>query len=101
MLVSLPDQLTYHTYIIQAATLALEEHYSYSQDGGKRAATRRGKSARKRARRSVAEIYHCLGPIYFPRAYRMSYDSFWRLLDLLEVKIEEAAAAIRGYLPKE
>jgi hypothetical protein len=100
MKVSLPDQLAYHAYIIQAAALASAEHF-YSQNGGKRAATRRGKSARKRVRRSVEEIYHCLGPIYFRRAYRMSYDSFWRLHDLLEVKIEEAAAIVRGYTPKD
>ena len=62
MKVSLPDQLAYHAYIIQAAALASAEHF-YSQNGGKRAATRRGKSARKRVRRSVEEIYHCLGPI--------------------------------------
>jgi hypothetical protein len=43
---------------------------------------------------SVEEIYHCLGPIYLHRAYQMSYDSFWRLHNLLEVKIEEAAAMI-------
>jgi hypothetical protein len=30
----------------------------------------------------------------------MGYDSFWRLHDLLEAKIEEAAARIRGYMPK-
>ncbi len=96
----MPDQLAYHAYIIQAAALASAEYYSY-QNGGKRAATRRGKSARKRIRRSVEEIYHCLGPIYFRRAYRMSYDSFWRLHDLLEAKIEEAAASLRGYEPKD
>ena len=83
--VSLPDQLTNHAYIIQAAALAFAEHF-YSQN----AATRRGKSAQKRVRQSVEEIYHCLGPIYFCLAYRMSYDLFWRLHDLLEVKIEES-----------
>ena len=100
MNVLLPDQLAYHSYIIQAAALASAEHF-YLQNGGKRAATRQGKSARKRIRQSVEEIYHCLGPVYFCRAYRMHYVSFWRLHDLLEVKIEEAAATTRGYLPKE
>jgi len=37
--VSLPNQLTYHAYIIQAAALAFAEHF-YLQNGGKRAATR-------------------------------------------------------------
>ena len=31
----------------------------------------------------------------------MSYDSFWRLHDLLEIQIEEAAALIHGYSRKE
>jgi hypothetical protein len=96
MKLSISDQLTFHAYIIQAAAHASAEHY-YLQNHGKRAATRLGKSARKRVRRSVGEIYHCLGPIYFRRAYRMSYNSFWRLHDLLEAKIEEAAANVRGY----
>ena len=47
MKVLLPDQLAYHAYIIQAAALAPAEHF-YSQNGGKRAATRQGKSERWR-----------------------------------------------------
>jgi hypothetical protein len=99
MKVSLPDKLMYHQYIIQAAALVSEEHY-LSQNGGK-TATRRGKSARKRVRRSVAEIYHCLGSIYFRRAYRMSYYSFLRLHEKLEAKIEDVASKVRGYSRKE
>ncbi len=56
--------------------------------------TGRGKSAQKRVPRSIEELYHCLGPIYFFCAYQMSYDSLWRLHNLLEVKIEESAAKI-------
>ena len=82
MVVSLPDQLAYEAYIIQAAALASAAHF-YSRDRRKRVATRRGKSARRRIRRSVEEIFDCLGPIYFRRAYRMSYESFWRLHSLL------------------
>ena len=99
MKISISDQLTFHAYVIQAPALASAEHF-YSQNGGKRAAMHRGTSARKRVRRSVEEIYHCLGPMYFRRAYRMSYDSFLCLHDLLELKIEEAAANVRGYTPK-
>ena len=36
----------------------------------------RRSSARKRTRRSVQEIFDCLGPAYFRRAYRMTYESF-------------------------
>lgn len=57
----LPDQLTYHTYIIQAAAVAAV-HF-HSQHGGKQVATRTGKSARKRIRCSIVEIYNCLGPM--------------------------------------
>ncbi len=37
---------------------------------------RLGKPARPQQRRSVAEIYEMLGPIYFRRAYRKTYNSF-------------------------
>jgi len=100
MVVSLPDQLAYEAYIIQAAALASAAHF-YSRDRRKRVATRRGKSARRRIRRSVEEIFDCLGPIYFRRAYRRSYESFWRLHSLLEAKIDDVAAKIRGYSPRE
>ena len=40
---------------------------------------RHGHPPRKRQRRSIKEIYDCLGPHYFRRAYRMTYDSFWIL----------------------
>lgn len=42
-----------------------------------------------RTRRSVQDIYNCLGPLYFRRAYRMTYDSFCRLHDKLQEKILE------------
>ena len=35
--------------------------------------------ARKRKRRTVEEVYECLGQNYFRRAYRMSYDAFRKL----------------------
>jgi hypothetical protein len=100
MKVSLPNQLTYHASIIQVAALSSVEHF-YLQNGERRAATCQGKSAWKRVCWPIAEIYHCLGPIYFRCAYQMSYDSFLHLHDLLEVRIEEAAAKIQGYMPKE
>ncbi len=42
-----------------------------------------------RTRQSVQDIYNCLGPLYFRRAYRMTYDSFCRLHDKLQDKILE------------
>ena len=69
---------------------------------GKRAArpgTRSGKSPRKRIRRTVNDIYICLGSTYFRRAYRMSYQAFCSLHELLEQgiidSIKEAAAENR------
>ena len=35
--------------------------------------------ARNRTRRSVHEIFDCIGPAYFRRAYCMMYESFWVL----------------------
>jgi hypothetical protein len=44
-----------------------------------RIGSRKGCQTRKRERRSVEQIYNALGPQYFRRAYRMSYQSFWKL----------------------
>lgn len=67
MKLSLSDKLTCHAYIIQAAAAALAANF-HSQ-GGNQVPTPRGKSVRRRTRRLVAEIYNCLGPIYFGRAF--------------------------------
>jgi hypothetical protein len=52
-----------------------------------------GRKPRQRSRRSMAEIYESLGPYYFRRAYRMSYESFNRLHGRMKEGIEAAAAA--------
>ena len=62
--------------------------------------TRLGKSPRFRIRRTVDDIYQCLGPIYFRRAYRMSYESFWQLHDLLSPAMKDVASSVRRYIPK-
>jgi hypothetical protein len=51
---------------------------------------RLGRSPRKRVRRTVEEIYQCLGPVYFRRAYRMGYESFLKLHDKLAPEIISA-----------
>eukprot|EP00970_Alexandrium_tamarense_P016947 scaffold7881_cov103-Alexandrium_tamarense.AAC.1 len=53
---------------------------------------RRGKQTKQRERRTVEQIYQCLGDIYFRRAYRMSWLSFWQLHDKLCGPIEETVA---------
>ena len=51
----------------------------------------RGRSFRKRQRRSVRDIYEELGDVYFRRAYRMKYDTFNRLATLLSPYIIESS----------
>ena len=51
---------------------------------------RHGKPARERQRRRVAQIYKSLGPIYFRRAYRMTYESFCILHKILDDGIDRA-----------
>ena len=61
-------------FIIKAAALAAAVHI---KQRSRRPPTRLGKGPRFRIRRTVDEIYECLGPIYFRRAYRMTYESFF------------------------
>ena len=49
--------------------------------------TRLGMASRYRVRNSVAFIFDALGPIYFRRAYRMTYESFQLLFQKLEPKL--------------
>lgn len=61
---------------------------------------RLGKPPRYRHRRSVEQIYACLGDVYFRRAYRMSYASFWVLHGKLHDGIV-AASALRANITKQ
>jgi hypothetical protein len=60
--------------------------------GSSRKGSRKGKAARERVRRTVEQIYRGLGPIYFRRAYRMTYASFWVLHGKLHDGILSAIA---------
>jgi hypothetical protein len=53
--------------------------------------SRKGTKRRPRQRRTVWQIYNCLGDIYFRRAYRMSYQSFWELHKKLKSGIVQAS----------
>jgi len=68
--------------IVKAAALAACRRYRQLRQ--RRLGTR---SPRKRIRRTVEEIYECLGPVYFRRAYRMSYESFLKLHDKVAPEI--------------
>ncbi|KAL3783157.1 hypothetical protein HJC23_001507 [Cyclotella cryptica] len=56
-----------------------------------------GAPTNTRRRRTIQEIYMCLGAKYFQRAYRMSYESFWKLHEKLK---EGIVLAHKQYLEK-
>jgi hypothetical protein len=43
----------------------------------------------RRARRTVEEVYECLGDVYFKRAYRMTYESFRKLADKISPYMQQ------------
>ena len=57
---------------------------------------RRSIRARPRQRRTVQEVFDGLGQIYFRRAYRMEYSTFWLLHDKLKKSMGENLYRIRG-----
>ena len=56
---------------------------------------------RRRARRDVLQIYDCLGPVYFRRAYRMDYRTFWVLHDKLQKNIVKYRNILRRRSTRE
>ena len=77
--------------IVKAAALAACRRYRQLRE------RRLGRSPRERIRRTVEEIYQCLGPVYFRRAYRMTYESFLKLHEKVAPKIIEAFQQQRRY----
>ena len=67
--------------IVKAAALAACRRYRQLRQ------RRLGRSPRKRIRRTIKEIYKCLGPVYFRTAYWMSYESFLKLHDKVALEI--------------
>ena len=57
----------------------------------------RGRHAQQRQRQSVADVYNILGDSIFRRAFRMTYDSFWRLHAILLPHITEQTTKSRRY----
>ena len=84
--------------IVQAVAFAAAEilHKEESSVSSSRA----GRIAEGRVRRSVHEVYRCLGNSYFQRAYHMSYKSFWNRHTKLATRINRARLAMRRYVPK-
>lgn len=60
----------------------------------KKVSKRRSSRARPRIRRSVEEIYESLGPTYFRRAYRMTYESFLKLHQKLHEGIQRVVSVV-------
>jgi hypothetical protein len=53
-----------------------------------------------RVRRSVHELYMCLGDMYFQRAYHMPYESFRKLHQMLASGINYARLKMHRYVTK-
>lgn len=60
---------------------------------------RTGTVNRIRERRTIENIYNQLGPTFFRRSFRMEYEDFLRLWQLLEEGIEEMAGNTREWGP--
>ena len=91
MLLLRHKRATASSLIVKAA--AVIAAYLHRHRAMARRHNRLGKSPCHRIQHTVEEIYNCLGPIYFRRTYRMSYESFWCLHDKVAPKIDE-------YIPK-
>lgn len=78
------------------AASAAAMHFIRGKNAIKRG-SRYGAPTNTRRRRTVQEIYMCLGAKYFQRAYRMSYESFWKLHEKLKDGI---VLAHKQYLEK-
>eukprot|EP00970_Alexandrium_tamarense_P018495 scaffold13344_cov215-Alexandrium_tamarense.AAC.1 len=74
--------------IIVAVAAYADKHFSRKHSKG----SRRGKRTKQRERSTVEQIHQCLGDIYYRRAYRMSWLSFWTLHDKLCGPIKETIA---------
>ena len=75
--------------VASAAAAAAQQHFVRHSRRQRRCPRRvrrgsaPGRRFRKRARRSVRDIYEELGDVYFRRAYRMKFSSFQRLATML------------------
>jgi hypothetical protein len=78
--------------IVKAAVL-VAAYCCHGQAWGR--GNRLGKLIRTRVRPTIKEVYNCLGPIYFRRAYRMTHESFWCLHEKVGPQID---AFISKYL---
>ena len=83
-----PCQFLAARIVTHAVLKWVRDRRGRSSSSGRKGAiggTRLGKAIRRRRQRSVEEIYRCLGPIYFRRAYRMTFANF----TLLHTKLRD------------
>ena len=84
--------------VIQSAVIAAAVHYM-----NRRESVRRQRSIRitfPRQRTSVVEVYNSMGPRIFRRAFRMTFDAFWRLHSILLPHLRTAISDNSNYVRK-
>jgi hypothetical protein len=83
--------------VIQSAVIAAAVHYMNRRE------SRRQRSIRitfPRQRTSVVEVYNSMGPRIFRRAFRMTFDAFWRLHSILLPHLRTAISDNSNYVRK-
>ena len=92
------ERLSGASAMIPQAVLAAVTHYR-----NKKARSRKQRVPRiaiPRQRGSVVDVFQCLGPSIFRRAFRMTFDSFWRLYSILSPHISSSLAEGSKYVCK-
>ena len=82
--------------VVQPAVLAAAHYYAQKVQLDQRTP----RVAVPRQRNSVSHAYNSLGPRLFRRAFRMTFDAFWRLHSILLSHIETAISKRRDYVRK-
>ena len=62
---------------------AAVEAATAEMDAQERLPRARGRYFQRRERRSMTDVYNLMGDLIFRRAFRMTFDSFWRLHAIL------------------
>lgn len=74
-------------YLVHLLDVAATQNHIYNHKQRrkrKREGTRLDKKAHERQRKTIDQIYRDLGPIYFKRAFRMTYSNFTTLLTIVK-----------------
>jgi hypothetical protein len=82
--------------VVQPAVMAAAYHLYMRRNQPQRS----GRIAQCRMRESVLDVFNLMGPRIFRRAFRMTFDSFWRLHSILLPHILTAIDENSGYVRK-